>query len=215
MAIIRSIDKNLVREFYEVDKPTSKHTDELLKVADIVLLKYFPKMYMFHKDMKQFALIKSYDEKKKYDGRKDAYNYTFTMYMNHFKNLIWKFSKEKNISDMVSVQSAITDNHTVNVDNMVTDDPLDITDDSPLYDETEDVFADIREYIPYLTGEKKFSTKKISTDSAVNLMIFIKQNEKRMATSVSIPAYIKDNPNAMNAMYRLLQNLISYSDGEE
>lgn len=182
------INKNILYEFLLCDESEmgNIHIDEVYKVIDIVMHKYYSAYVGFSKDLKAetFALI--LDRRKGFDPDRDAYNYIFTQARNEIGNNIYRWKKETSIEDDLNVREQGSE---IDYDNL-------------------DIPPACLKYAHYLTGEADFTTKRIARKDVADMVIYLKVMENKAVQPV--PEYFKNRKNVEAILYKLLKDIIDY-----
>ena len=99
-----TIDKQKLQEFCTGADIDDSHIKAIDMLATVVLLKYFPNMSCYFKDLRQYMYLKACEIRhlQAFDKKQSAYNYLYTTFYNDVLNKIWKFSKEPNFDDILS-----------------------------------------------------------------------------------------------------------------
>ena len=160
------VNKILIKEFFTTD-PTKECLDEVTKVINIILAKYYSKYWMWFDELRQIAVYAITIRREQYDITKDAYNYIYTVFRNEIGNKIISMSKETPVDEFLSHQSKVYD---------IIDAELPI---------------EVSRYKDYFTGEKKFEMERIPNKDIIPLMFFARQFD---SIRTRVPEFIVNCP---------------------
>lgn len=211
-----TIDKQKLQEFCTGADIDESHLKAIDMLATVVLLKYFPSMSCYFKDLRQYMYLKACEIRhyKIYDSKQSAYNFLYTTLKNDVLNKLWKFSKEPNFEDILSsVISAEASKGNSDFSDVVVSSHEILSTENNF-----NTFQEISEYFPYLSGEQHFVKKRIPTKDILNLVLFLRLHEKKLLSHVSLPGFIHDDmdSDATRALYKLSSDLITLiSDGDD
>lgn len=211
------IDKHKLQEFCLGYEPIdSTHIEALNLLATVVIMKEFPTLRNKFKELKQFLFQKACEVRhnQRFNPEKqNAYNFLYTVFYHDIQNKIWKYSKEPNFEDIVSVVVSSDLESTDYYDSAAS-----VRNPSTLDDETFDTFKEISEYVPYLSCSVPFVKKRIPTKDVLNLLLFLRMHEKKLLTHVKLPGFVADDmdSDATRALYKICSDLITlFDDGTE
>jgi len=156
------VDRELLFEFLIIapEEIADEHLNEVDKVISIVLNKYHSSQYQFFEECRAQIMITILERRDRFDPKYDAYNYIFTIARNESGNYIKKLTKEASL-DETSTQ--VEDKGSLELEY----DPM-----SPL-----------KPYVAYLAGYADYNYIRISRESAVDLLVYLKSHDPTMKLS--------------------------------
>ena len=181
------INKEILYEFLlcDEDELGQIHIDEVYKVLNIVFNKYSSSYSYMKKEVCAQAFATMLDRRAGYNPDMCPYNFLYTMARNEIGNVIYRWTKESHSEDDLNYREP---GHDIETENL-------------------DLPASIVKYAHYLSGEMDFTVKRISKKDAVDILIFLRLNERKPQQKA--PDMLRDKKNAVDVLYRIIRELIS------
>jgi len=183
------VDKELLYEFLLIDEDLmgAMHLEEVYKVINICLNKYAGAYFNDFSELKGEVFVIMLERRHRFNPGQDAYNYLYTQARNEIGNCIYRWKKEKSIEDAPRKYDKGYDQN---------------------IGEEIDIPEGCKKYIPYLTCEQDFVTKRIARKDVVDLLTWLMCKEKKKKEP--LPLSLASEPNVANVLYKLLKDLINY-----
>lgn len=182
------VNKDLLYEFLMCDESEmgSEHLEEVYKVIDIVIHKYYMSYISYQNDLRCSTFTTILERRDSFNPDKDAYNYIFTQARNEVGNNIYRWNRENKVEDIISWNE-----------------PGEEDADSL---STSDLPPAIIKYYHYLIGEVDFSVKRISRKDATDILVWLKIKEGKSVSSV--PEFIVPTEKNVGILYKLIKDLV-------
>lgn len=181
------INKELLYEFLlcDEDEIGQVHMDEVYKVLNIVFNKYSSSYSYMKKEVVSQAFATILDRRAGFNPDMDAYNYLFTMARNEIGNTLYRWNKESHSEDDLNYREP---GHDIETEDL-------------------DLPASIVKYAHYLSGEMDYTVKRVAKKDAVDILIFLRLNERKHQQKA--PEFLKDKKNSIDVLYRIIRELIN------
>lgn len=180
------IDKELLYEFLVADQEMigDIHFKEVEKLMTVVFYRYQSSHMNIRQEVFSEVLCTILQRRSTFDLTRDAYNYLFTQMRNEMGNVCYRLTKELKSEDVLNLKEQ----------DCSPEEPLDMLPPS------------VVRYYHYLTGEEDFTLKRIAKKDVLDLMIYLRTNDR--SKEVPIPDYFKNIKNLPQVMYKLLKDVL-------
>lgn len=175
------IDKEALTKFFTDEVPSKKSLRAVKLVIMTVLVKHYSKFVNLREELISQCLVKLLEIKPRYDLSYSSYNYAYTACRNEIGNFL-KRHREVVVEDILPLSNASVDEPSV-----------------------VSLPPEINKFKKYLTGEQKYETLDITAKEAINLAVFVEQNQP--TRKLTPPDFIIKGKHSIDILYKILVKL--------